>query len=443
MSGTTSVMVPFDREVVGRIVRDGRIDLSTASIREMNRIVNEIEEALDVRFIRMEFGIPGLPANPVAVNAEIEALRDKGLANRYAPFDGIPELKAEAARFAKLFMNIDLTPACSVPTVGAMQGCFMSLAVAGHVDPARRTVLFLEPGFPVNKQQCRFLGLSYDRIDVYDCRGETLVRALDERLAKGDVAAVLWSSPNNPAWIILSEEELAGIGEVLDRHGVIAIEDLAYFGMDFRKDYSKPGEPPYQPTVARYAKRWFVIMSSSKLFSYAGQRVAITYVSPALLSEESPHLLAHHGTRRVGYAFIHGGIYLNTACTPEGPQHGLAALLKAVNDGEVPFLQDVREYGRRAAAMKKAFLDHGFELVYDNDLGEPLADGFYFTIRHPKFAEGWELIRELLHYGVSAITLASAGSVRTEGLRACTSLTTPDMIPMLEERLARFAEDHG
>ncbi|MBN1824724.1 MAG: pyridoxal phosphate-dependent aminotransferase [Candidatus Eisenbacteria bacterium] len=435
--------VPFDRETVARIVREAGVDLSTASIREMNRVVNEIEQALDVRFIRMEFGIPGLPPNPAGVEAEITALREKGVAQRYAPFDGVPELKAEAARFAKNFMNLDLPPSCCVPTVGAMQGCFVSLAVAGHVDPGKDTVLFLDPGFPVNKQQTRFLGLKTDHIDFYDHRGEKLIRALDERLAKGDVAAVLWSSPNNPSWIILTEEELAGMAEAIDRHGAIAIEDLAYFGMDFRKEYGRPGEPPYQPTIGRHGKRWFSVVSSSKSFSYAGQRVAITFLSPALLEERSPHLKDRFGTEKIGYAFIHGGVYPITACTPEGPQYGLLALLKGVNDGTIPFLQDVKEYARRAAAMKKAFLENGFRLVYDNDLGEPLADGFYFTLSHPKYDEGWKLIAELLHYGISAITLDTAGSVRTEGLRACTSLTSLDQIPELEERLRAFAAAHA
>jgi len=427
---------------VGRIVREAEVDLKTASIREMNRLVDEIERKLAVEFIRMEFGIPGLPANEIAIRGEIEALQERGLAQRYAPFDGVPELKQEASRFARLFMDLDVPPACCVPTVGAMHAGFLSLAVAGRVDPKRRTILFLEPGFPVNKQQCRFLGLAADGIDFYDHRGEKLVHALDARLARGDVAAVLWSSPNNPAWIILSEAELRGMGQVMDAHGAIAIEDLAYFGMDFRKDYSKPGAPPFQPTVARYMKRYFTIVSSSKAFSYAGQRVAVTFISPHLTREESPHLEPYFSTKSVGYAFVHGGIYPTTASIPEGPQHGLHALLRGVNDGEIPFLEDVREYAPRARAMKKAFLDNGFELVYDNDLGEPLADGFYFTICHPKFEHGYELIGELLHYGVSAISLASAGSVRTEGLRACTSLTTLEMIPTLEERLRRFREDH-
>jgi len=434
--------VPFDREAVGRIIRESGVDLRVASIREMNAIVDRIEKALDVRFIRMEFGIPGLPAHEVAVNAEIEALREKGLASKYAPFIGVPELKEEASRFAKLFMDVDVPPPCCVPTVGAMQGCFLSLAVAGRVHPDRSTILFLDPGFPVNKQQTRFLGFRSDRIDFYDHRGKKLVDALDRRLSKGDVAAVLWSSPNNPSWVILKEEELTGIGEVMEKHGAIAIEDLAYFGMDFRKDYSRPGEPPYQPTIAKHMNRWFTIVSSSKSFSYAGQRVALTFIAPALMTEESGHLEPYFLTKKVGYAFIHGGIYPTTACIPEGPQHGLTALLRGVNNGEIPFLQDVREYARRAKGMKRAFLENGFRLVYDNDLGEPLADGFYFTVSHPKYEQGWELIAELLHYGVSAITLDSTGSDRKEGLRACTSLTSVEMIPALEERLARFAKDH-
>jgi hypothetical protein len=92
--------------------------------------------------------------------------------------------------------------------------------------------------------------------------------------------------------------------------------------------------------------------------------------------------------------------------------------------------------------MKKLFLDHGFKLVYDNDLGEPLSDGFYFTVAYPGFDQGADLLLELLHYGVSAITLETTGSTRVEGLRACVSLIGDDLFDTLERRLARFHEDH-
>jgi hypothetical protein len=47
-----------------------------------------------------------------------------------------------------------------------------------------------------------------------------------------------------------------------------------------------------------------------------------------------------------------------------------------------------------------------------------------------------------MFYGVSAIALATTGSERTEGLRACTSLIRRSEFPLLNERLAWFHRDH-
>ena len=75
---------------------------------------------------------------------------------------------------------------------------------------------------------------------------------LEKRIKKDDIAAVLWSSPNNPSWNVISESELKRMGEMFTKYDVLAIEDNAYFGMDFRVDYSKPGVPPFVPTIAKY-----------------------------------------------------------------------------------------------------------------------------------------------------------------------------------------------
>ena len=45
---------------------------------------------------------------------------------------------------------------------------------------------------------------------------------------------------------------------------------------------------------------------------------------------------------------------------------------------------------------------------------------------------GEELLKELLYYGISAITLSITGSERTEGLRACVSLAPLEQLPLLE-----------
>ena len=91
--------------------------------------------------------------------------------------------------------------------------------------------------------------------------------------------------------------------------------------------------------------------------------------------------------------------------------------------------------------MKRLFTENGFSLVYDRDEDQPLADGFYFTVAYPGFS-GVELVEELLYYGISAISLETTGSSRTEGIRACVSLTGKDRFGELEERLSRFDADH-
>ncbi|MCZ6669502.1 MAG: pyridoxal phosphate-dependent aminotransferase [Acidobacteria bacterium] len=434
--------IPLDPGAIRRIIEKQEFDFRTASIREMNKLVNCIEAELGIRFLRMEFGIPGLPAPPIAIEAEVEALRRGEVAHVYSPFEGIPELKEEASRFVHLFLDLDVPPACCVPTVGAMQGCFASLAVASRRHPDRKTVLFLEPGFPVNKLQTRLLGLKTAQIDFYDHRAEKLIQAVETRAKKGDLCAVIWSSPNNPSWIVLKETELEGLGAICDRFDLLAIEDLAYFGMDTRQDYSIPGRPPFQPTVLRYTRRGICIISSSKIFSYAGQRIALSILSPGLLENDNHNLVERFGTSNTLHAFVHGVLYPNTACVPETPQYGLLALLKAANRGDRSLFRAGKEYARRAAIMKKLFLGNGFHLVYDNDLGEPLADGFYFTIAYPGFDLGVDLQLRLLHYGISAITLETAGSCRKEGLRACVSLVSDDQFPILEQRLQQFRQDH-
>ncbi len=434
--------VPLDRETVRRIIAEQAVDVRHASIREMNRVVNAIERKLDVRFIRMEFGIPGLPLSPIAIEAEAAALRDRGLGPVYAPFDGVPELKQEAARFVKLFMDVEVPPECCIPTVGAMEACFAALALAGRLRPESRTVLCLEPGFPVNKTQLRFLDLRCAQIDFYDHRGERLLEAVERRAQQGDLCAILWSSPNNPSWIILRDHELQGLGRICDEYDLLAIEDLAYFGMDSRADYSAPGQAPYQPTVLSYTRRGICIISSSKIFSYAGQRIALAVLSPELMEARAPNLERYYGTPRIGRAWVPGVHYPLVACVPESPQHGLLALLRAANAGERSLFEPAREYARRARTMKRLFIGNGFRLVYDSDLGEPIADGFYFTVGYPGFADGADLLGELLHYGVSAITLETTGSCRREGLRACVSMTGNEQFPVLEQRLRRFHEDH-
>lgn len=432
---------PVNEEIVKKYIAQLRIkDLGKASIREIVALVNFIEEESKVRFIRMEMGVPGLPPAKVGVEAEIKALQS-GVASVYPMMDGIKPLKNEASRFIKTFMDVEINPAGCVPTTGSMQGTFAALLVAGNVDKQKDTTLFLDPGFPVQKQQMVVMGHKYETFDVFDFRGEKLRAKLESYLEKGNINSVVYSNPNNPSWICFTEEELQIIGELATKYDVIVLEDLAYFGMDFRKDLYTPGRPPYQPTVAKYTENYVLFISASKIFSYAGQRGAVMAVSNALWSREYDNLEVRFGSRPFGFTIVMQVLYALSSGITHSVQHALTAMFKAASDGDFNFIEDVKEYGLKARIMKDLFVENGFRIVYEKDGDEPIADGFYFTIGYPGMT-GAQLLENLLHFGISAISLKNTGSEK-EGLRACVSHVNRDQFEDLKQRLKLFNENFG
>ncbi|KAF5062982.1 LL-diaminopimelate aminotransferase [anaerobic digester metagenome] len=433
---------PVNYEVVSRKVKEmGLASVGKASIREIKRLVDNIERETGDRFVRMEMGIPGMAPSEIGTNAEIEALR-KGVAAIYPDIDGTPELKNEISKFVKNFLDIEVKPEACIPTVGSMQGSFAAFLTLSRMSPERDTTLFIDPGFPVHKQQHRVLGQKFESFDVYDYRGDKLRDKLESYFAKGNIHSVLYSNPNNPSWICFTDEELRTIGELANQYNVVICEDLAYFGMDFRKDYSRPGLPPYQPTVAKYTNNYILFISSSKVFSYAGQRIGMMVISNDLFGRKVEGLKKYYNVDIFGRAMVFGTVYALSSGTAHSAQYALAAMLKAANDGSFNFIDEVKIYGEKAHAMKKMFTDNGFHIVYDTDVDKPIADGFYFTIAYPGYS-GEQLIEELIYYGISAISLAITGSEHLEGLRACVSLVHPDQFPALEARLKKFHEHNS
>jgi len=432
---------PINFEVVSKALNESNLaNVGKASIREIRKLIDKIEKETGDKFIRMEMGIPGLPPAKIGIDAEIEALK-KGVASTYPDIQGIPQLKNEASRFIKLFLDVDVKPDGCLPTVGSMQGGFAAFTTVNKMYKEKDTTLFLDPGFPVHKQQHDVMGFKWENFDVYDYRGNKLRDKLESILSKGNISGMIYSNPNNPSWICFTEKELKIIGELANKYNVVVLEDLAYIAMDFRKDLFTPGEPPFQATVARYTDNYILFISSSKAFSYAGQRIGIMAISDKLFDRKYPDLKRFYNSDFFGYAMTFGTLYALSAGVTHSAQYALAAMFKAANDGEFNFVEEVKEYGAKAKIMKKLFTDNGFKIVYDMDEDEPIADGFYFTFSYPGFT-GEELLSKLIYYGISAISLAITGSERLEGVRACVSLVQRDQFGDLEFRLKKFNEHH-
>lgn len=430
---------PINKELIDNTIREHGIqDFAKATIREVKGVAAHAEKESGVEFIKMEMGIPGLPAAQVGVDAQIKSLQD-GIAHSYPDIQGLPALKEAASEFVKAFIGVDINPEGCVPVCGSMQGTFASFLTCSQAYKKKDTVLFIDPGFPVQKMQLQVQGTKYETFDVYNFRGEKLGPKLESYLVNGNICAIVYSNPNNPSWICMTDDELRTIGSLATKYDCIIMEDLAYFAMDFRRDI-RPFQKPYQPSVANYTDNYILLISGSKAFSYAGERIGVTCISDKLFHRHYPDLAERYEGLPFGPVFSTRMLYALSSGTSHSAQYAMAAMLKAAAEGKFDFRSEIKIYGDRAHKLKEIFTRHNFYIVYDKDLDQPIADGFYFTIGYPGMTSG-ELAHELMYYGVSAICLVTTGSEQ-EGLRVCTSFIRDEQYAALEERMAIFAENN-
>lgn len=431
---------PINKNIIDETIKKfGIQDFEKATIREVKSVAAFAEKETGIEFIKLEMGIPGLPASKIGVDAQIKALNN-GIARSYPDIQGYPELKKQASRFVKAFIGVDIMPEGCVPVCGSMQGTFAAFLTCSQCDRKKDTVLFIDPGFPVQKMQLQVQGVKYETFDVYDYRGEKLASKLEEYLSRGNICTIVYSNPNNPSWICFNEDELRIIGELATRYDVVVMEDLAYFAMDFRKQLSTPFNPPYQATVGRYTDNYMMFISGSKAFSYAGERIGVTCISDKLFHRHYDDLSARYEGLPFGLVFSTRMLYALSSGTSHSAQYAMAEMFKAACDGTFDFRKEVSVYGARAHKLKEIFLRHGFQIVYDKDLDEPIADGFYFTIGYPGMTGG-KLAHELMYYGVSGICLMTTGS-RQNGLRVCTSFIEDRQLDELDRRMSIFEENN-
>lgn len=434
--------LPIDRSVLdSALERMDIADIAQATIRQSGDIARIMETQTGMEFLHLEMGVPGLPPEKAGVEAECRALQS-GVASQYPNMFGIPELKQQTSRFIRAFLDVGVAPQGCIPTVGSMQGSFTAFLLCSQLAPGKDTILFIDPGFPVQRNQVQILDIPSASFDIYEYRAEKLGPKLESYLAQGNIAAIVYSNPNNPAWICLTEDELRTIGELATRYDAIVIEDLAYLCMDFRKPLGRPFEAPYQATVARYTDNYILMISGSKIFSYAGQRIAIAAISDKLRNRFYPALKERYGIGRFAESYALTFLYAASSGASHSAQYALAAMFKAAADGKLDFVAHTREYAHRAHRVKELFERHGFHIVYDKDQNEHVSDGFFFTVGYGSMPSS-DLVAALLRYGICAISLTSTGSLQN-GVRVCVSqMNREEQYDLLDRRLRDFAQDYA
>ena len=434
-------MFPLDKKVLQEALDELHIpDILGATIRQIGALANHLEGKADDEMIHLEIGNPGIPPEEIGVESEIEALRS-GVANQYPNIAGVKPLKENGSKFIKAFLDVDISPKCIIPTVGSMQGSFTLMILLQKRMPEKDTLLMLYPGFPAQRNQAHLVGLNLEGFDIYEHRGKKLEAKLEEYFKTGKITAMIYSNPNNPAWTNLTDEELEIIGRLATKYDVLILEDLAYMGMDFRQDFSHPYEAPYISTVAKYTDNYILLLSASKIFSYAGQRIAMVCMSDSVFERSYENLDKVFSMPKFGDAYVFGVLYCASSGTAHSGQYALAGMLKAAAEGKLLFVDHCKEYGRRGAIMKRILRDNGFNLVYKLDGDQEIGDGFFMTATYGDMTSA-ELQGELLRYGVAAISLPGTGSDQNGVRITVSTISDDDHFALLDQRLKKFKEDH-
>lgn len=147
------------------------------------------------RVINLGIGSPDLPpsAETVQVLCQAAARPDT---HGYQPYVGIPELRAEFARWYKRWYGVDLAPANEIlPLIGSKEGVMhISLAFLNEGDG----VLIPNPGYPTYASVSKLTGA---RILPYALKEENDWQPDFEALEKMDLSGVklMWCNyPNMP-----------------------------------------------------------------------------------------------------------------------------------------------------------------------------------------------------------------------------------------------------
>ena len=107
--------------------------------------------------------------------------------------------------------------------------------------------------------------------------------------------------------------------------------------------------------MAKYCDDYILLISAFQGFSYAGQSAGLLVMSDHLYNRRYPDLLRYYSSDLFGSAMIFGALYALSSGVAHSVQYGFTAILKAVNDGIYNFVENTKEYGLKAAAMKDIF----------------------------------------------------------------------------------------
>lgn len=257
-------------------------EMSVSAIKEMAILSAKVDDAASLTWGLPSFRTPEYIRRAVAV--QLEADPDIG---KYALPDGLPALRAAAARVHKKETGVDADPDRNVIiTAGNMQGLNTLFHVL--IDPGDE-VIVTDPGFASHFLQIRLCGGK----PVYWQMDESRNWALDVEALPGLITArtkaIVLVTPSNPTGKIFSEDELRRVGDIAQERDLMILLDDPYshFTYENRDRYFNLASVP------ELSDRIAYLFTFSKTYAMSGWRLGYA-ILPAALKREA--LKVHDAT---------------------------------------------------------------------------------------------------------------------------------------------------
>lgn len=374
--------------------------IKPSGIRKFFDIVSEMKDAISLGVGEPDFDTPW-------------HIREEGIYSLergrtyYTSNAGLKELKEEIAEYQKRRFGLDYNPSGEIyVTVGGSEA--IDGALRAMLDDGDE-VIIPQPSY-VSYEPCVVLAdgvpviIELKEEDEFKLKKEQLEKAITDK-----TKILILPFPNNPTGAIMTEEDLAGIAEVVLEHDLFVVSDEIYSELTYGSRHVSIASFPGMK------ERTIVINGFSKSYAMTGWRLGYACGSKVILDQ----MLKIHQ-----FAIM---------CAPTTSQYAAVEALRNGDDG-VEYMRN--EYDRRRKFLIKALRGMGMECF------EPFGAFYVFPCIKEYGMSSDEFAEALLAEEKLAVVPGTAFGGCGEGfIRISYAYSIEDLKNALE-RLERFINRH-
>lgn len=225
--------------------------------------------------ISLGVGEPDFPTPKVIRDAAIASINNEE--TYYTSNWGSPEMRDAVSIYLKERYGLTYSPANEIlVTVGTSEA--VDLALRSLVDPGDE-VLIPEPCYVSYEPNVRLVG----GVPVYiRTRSENKFKLMAKDLEAAITSksrVLIMPYPSNPTGAIMTEEEMAGIAELVKKHNLFVISDELYSELTYGRKHCSFA------TLPGMRERTYVVNGFSKSFAMTGWRVGFLCGPGELLTQ--------------------------------------------------------------------------------------------------------------------------------------------------------------